>query len=200
MTTTLITGGNRGLGFEVARQLVAAGHAVWIGARDEARGQEAADAVGARFVQLDVTNDESVANLPVATSTSLLYLVPAGAVLIAFLWLGETAHATELLGGIVVIAGVVLVRQGDRLQRPRRRPDGQPRLPSCEHLGSRGGANASGAGPNADKKPERHLACAFQAAQIRPAPRQGEKGDTVTSRTARTNPFGATHSHWPTSG
>jgi NAD(P)-dependent dehydrogenase (short-subunit alcohol dehydrogenase family) len=43
-----------------SRQLAAAGHAVWIGARDEARGQEAADAVGARFVQLDVTNDESV--------------------------------------------------------------------------------------------------------------------------------------------
>jgi NAD(P)-dependent dehydrogenase (short-subunit alcohol dehydrogenase family) len=61
MTTTLITGGNRGLGFEVARQLAAGGHHVWIGARDTARGQEAADAVGARFVQLDVADDASVA-------------------------------------------------------------------------------------------------------------------------------------------
>jgi NAD(P)-dependent dehydrogenase (short-subunit alcohol dehydrogenase family) len=61
MTTTLITGANRGLGFEVARQLAAAGHQVWIGARDHARGQQAADAVGARFVQLDVTDDASVA-------------------------------------------------------------------------------------------------------------------------------------------
>ena len=61
MTTTLITGANRGLGFEVARQLTAAGHHVWIGARNPARGQEAADAVGARFVQLDVTDDASVA-------------------------------------------------------------------------------------------------------------------------------------------
>ena len=60
MTTTLITGANRGLGFEVARQLVAAGHEVWIGARDKARGERAADAVGARFVQLDVTDDASV--------------------------------------------------------------------------------------------------------------------------------------------
>jgi NAD(P)-dependent dehydrogenase (short-subunit alcohol dehydrogenase family) len=59
-TTALITGANRGLGFEVARQLVAVGHQVWIGARDETRGREAADTVGARFVQLDVTDDASV--------------------------------------------------------------------------------------------------------------------------------------------
>jgi NAD(P)-dependent dehydrogenase (short-subunit alcohol dehydrogenase family) len=61
MTTTLISGANRGLGFEVARQLAAAGHQVWIGARDRARGQQAAEALGARFVQLDVTDDASVA-------------------------------------------------------------------------------------------------------------------------------------------
>ena len=60
MRTTLITGANRGLGFEVARQIVAAGHQVWIGARDETRGLQAANAVGARFVQLDVTDDASV--------------------------------------------------------------------------------------------------------------------------------------------
>ena len=60
MTTTLITGANRGLGFEVARQLIAAGHQVWIGARDQTRGLQAADVVGARFVQLDVTDDTSV--------------------------------------------------------------------------------------------------------------------------------------------
>jgi NAD(P)-dependent dehydrogenase (short-subunit alcohol dehydrogenase family) len=60
ITTTLITGANRGLGFEVARQLVAAGHQVWVGARDEERGKQAAATVGARFVQLDVTDDASV--------------------------------------------------------------------------------------------------------------------------------------------
>jgi NAD(P)-dependent dehydrogenase (short-subunit alcohol dehydrogenase family) len=62
MTTTLITGANKGLGFEAARQLAAAGHHVWIGARDDTRGQHAADALGARFVQLDVTDDASVAD------------------------------------------------------------------------------------------------------------------------------------------
>ena len=61
MTTTLITGANKGLGLETARRLVEAGHTVWMGARDTDRGQAAADAVGGRFVQLDVTSDDSVA-------------------------------------------------------------------------------------------------------------------------------------------
>jgi NAD(P)-dependent dehydrogenase (short-subunit alcohol dehydrogenase family) len=61
VTTTPISGANRGLGFEVARQLAATGHQVWIGARDHARGRAAAAALGARFVQLDVTDDASVA-------------------------------------------------------------------------------------------------------------------------------------------
>jgi drug/metabolite transporter (DMT)-like permease len=64
----------------------------------------------------------AMARLPVATSTSLLYLVPPVAVFIAFVWLGEIPRAGELLGGLVVLAGVVLVTQGDRLRahlRPR---------------------------------------------------------------------------------
>ena len=61
MTTTLITGANKGLGKETARQLIAEGHTVYVGARDEARGRTTADELGARFVQLDVTDDESVA-------------------------------------------------------------------------------------------------------------------------------------------
>jgi NAD(P)-dependent dehydrogenase (short-subunit alcohol dehydrogenase family) len=61
MTTILITGANKGLGHESARRLIAAGHDVWMGARDPERGQAAADAVGGRFVQLDVTDDASVA-------------------------------------------------------------------------------------------------------------------------------------------
>ncbi|GAA0274009.1 SDR family NAD(P)-dependent oxidoreductase [Actinomadura nitritigenes] len=60
MTTTLITGGNRGLGHEIARRLVQAGHTVWIGARDAENGRKAADRLGAGFVQLDVTDDASV--------------------------------------------------------------------------------------------------------------------------------------------
>lgn len=60
MTITLITGGNRGLGHEIARRLVQAGQTVWIGARDAENGRRAADRLGADFVQLDVTDDASV--------------------------------------------------------------------------------------------------------------------------------------------
>ncbi|HEY4456652.1 MAG TPA: SDR family NAD(P)-dependent oxidoreductase [Pseudonocardiaceae bacterium] len=60
MTTILITGANKGLGFESARQLVAAGHTIYLGSRDLERGQAAARAIGARPVQIDVTNDASV--------------------------------------------------------------------------------------------------------------------------------------------
>jgi NAD(P)-dependent dehydrogenase (short-subunit alcohol dehydrogenase family) len=61
VTTTLITGSNKGLGYEAARQLIAAGHTVYAGARDPELGRPAAGRLGARFVQLDVTDDASVA-------------------------------------------------------------------------------------------------------------------------------------------
>lgn len=61
MTTTLITGSNKGLGFEAARRLLAEGHDVWVAARDAQAGAKAAADLGARFVQLDVTDDASVA-------------------------------------------------------------------------------------------------------------------------------------------
>ncbi len=60
MTTTLVTGGNKGLGFETARRLIDAGHTVYIGSRDAERGNKAAAELGARAIQLDVTDDSSV--------------------------------------------------------------------------------------------------------------------------------------------
>ncbi|MFF0154710.1 SDR family NAD(P)-dependent oxidoreductase [Micromonospora sp. NPDC005203] len=60
MTITLITGANKGLGHETAKQLLDLGHTVYVGARDVERGERAAAALGARFVQLDVTDDASV--------------------------------------------------------------------------------------------------------------------------------------------
>src|SRR5580693_7687216 len=60
MTTTLITGANKGLGFETARQLIGAGHIVYAGSRDAERGRRAAAQVGARLILIDVTDDASV--------------------------------------------------------------------------------------------------------------------------------------------
>ena len=60
MAITLITGGNKGLGYETARRLIKLGHKVYIGARDAERGQKAADELGARFLPLDVTDDATV--------------------------------------------------------------------------------------------------------------------------------------------
>lgn len=64
-TTVLITGGNKGLGYETARRLGELGWHVFLGARDEARGREAADKLAAggatvTFVPLEVTSDDSV--------------------------------------------------------------------------------------------------------------------------------------------
>ena len=66
MTTTiaLITGANKGIGLETARQLGGRGVTVLAGARDEARGLEAERALrdggaDARFVRLDVTDPKS---------------------------------------------------------------------------------------------------------------------------------------------
>ena len=61
MTRTLVTGANKGHGKETVRRLIELGHTVYLGARDETRGRAAADELGARFVQLDVTDDASVA-------------------------------------------------------------------------------------------------------------------------------------------
>jgi NAD(P)-dependent dehydrogenase (short-subunit alcohol dehydrogenase family) len=61
-TVALVTGGNSGIGLDVARQLLHHGVVVWIGARDLEKGQQAARDLGpdARTVQLDVTDSASV--------------------------------------------------------------------------------------------------------------------------------------------
>jgi NAD(P)-dependent dehydrogenase (short-subunit alcohol dehydrogenase family) len=61
MTTTLVTGATRGIGREVARRLVEAGHTVYLGARDLPLGIEVAAEIGAIPIQLDVIDQDSIA-------------------------------------------------------------------------------------------------------------------------------------------
>jgi NAD(P)-dependent dehydrogenase (short-subunit alcohol dehydrogenase family) len=60
MTVTLVTGANKGLGYETARQLIGRGHTVYMGARSVERGEASATELGGQFVQLEVTDDASV--------------------------------------------------------------------------------------------------------------------------------------------
>ncbi|WP_407885882.1 SDR family NAD(P)-dependent oxidoreductase [Levilactobacillus sp. N40-8-2] len=63
---TLVTGGNRGMGLEIVRELAKAGQTVILGSRHLSNGQEAAEKLADEgiivdVVALDVNNEESVA-------------------------------------------------------------------------------------------------------------------------------------------
>ncbi|MBL1077737.1 SDR family oxidoreductase [Nocardia sp. 2] len=89
-TTALITGANKGIGFETARLLAARGITVLVGARDPKLGQAAAEklhAEGAQahFVRLDVTDRETIDH--------------------AAAWIGEEFGSLDILVNNAAIAG-----------------------------------------------------------------------------------------------
>ncbi|UOQ52218.1 SDR family oxidoreductase [Hymenobacter cellulosivorans] len=67
MKTALITGANKSIGFETARQLLQLGYHVYLGSRDQAKGQQAADQLKAEglaeveALPIDVTDPASIA-------------------------------------------------------------------------------------------------------------------------------------------
>jgi len=67
MKAALITGANKGIGHEVARQLAAKGFHVFVGARNAKAGRKAAEEIAkqggkATFLEIDVTENDSVKN------------------------------------------------------------------------------------------------------------------------------------------
>ena len=65
MKTALVTGANKGIGREVARQLAGKGFHVFIGARNRDAGRKAAEEIAKRggkatFLEIDVNDNESV--------------------------------------------------------------------------------------------------------------------------------------------
>ncbi len=62
-STALVTGANKGIGKEIARQLADGGLTVYVGSRDAGRGQRAVAEIGGdtRLLVLDVTDAQSIA-------------------------------------------------------------------------------------------------------------------------------------------
>lgn len=85
----IITGGSSGIGLEVGRQLVGAGHDVVLTARREAPLREAAEAIGARACAGDVTDPASFAAVVAAAAG------PTGRV-------DLVVHAAGTIGGTFV--------------------------------------------------------------------------------------------------
>jgi drug/metabolite transporter (DMT)-like permease len=109
--------------------------AVWLGMFPSAIG----------FVLWGMANRE----LTVATATSLLYLVPPVAVIIAWIWLGDRPSVIELLAGCLVLIGVVVVTRGTRVG-----PEGETLLDAGPGSGTSGGGQGFSCGtPDAESPP-----------------------------------------------
>jgi len=76
----LVTGANTGIGLQIAHQLAAAGHTVYVGSRDAARGERAVAEIGgdARLLVLDVTDTAGIAGAAAQVGTLDILINNAG--------------------------------------------------------------------------------------------------------------------------
>jgi|SRR6266480_476082 len=123
MKIALVTGANKGIGREVARQLAAKGFHVFIGARNRSAGRKAADEIAKKggktaFLEIDVSDNNSVAAAArefVKTSDHLDVLVNNAGIIVdgdhAILEIGDEllrkTLETNTLGALRVIRAFV---------------------------------------------------------------------------------------------
>ena len=123
MKITFVTGANKGIGREVARQLAAKGFHVFIGARNRSAGRKAADEIAKKggktaFLEIDVSDNNSVAVAArefVKTSDHLDVLVNNAGIIVdgdhAILEIGDEllrkTLETNTLGALRVIRAFV---------------------------------------------------------------------------------------------
>ena len=113
----LVTGANKGIGFEVARQLAAKGFRVFIGARNDKAGRDAANKIGERatFLKIDVSDRASIVkaakefedaadHLDVLVNNAGILLDEDKAVLTMTPEIFETTMRTNTLGPILIAA------------------------------------------------------------------------------------------------
>jgi NAD(P)-dependent dehydrogenase (short-subunit alcohol dehydrogenase family) len=77
MKTVLITGANKGIGFETARQMAQLGYFVYLGSRDKNKGADAINKLKAsgilnvELIEIDVTNIDSIKQAKQALETKI---------------------------------------------------------------------------------------------------------------------------------
>lgn len=132
MKNVLITGANKGIGFEIARQLGLKGFDIILTARNKEKGKEAVNKliqmnINAEFFQMDVTNYESI-NSAFEKISSMLdkldvlinnagvrFNSDRGLDLISYEDILETIH-TNLIGPIIVTQKFLpLLKEGSRV-------------------------------------------------------------------------------------